>query len=118
MRVVRRGAVSQTKIEKWGSRGVSTGRIAEYAQARGTRVTVVRFAEGSVLGTHATKGWQAFALTEGAGWVEGNDGERTDVDAGDLVVWSPGEQHSSGSERGMVVCIVETTRDPMFNDER
>jgi quercetin dioxygenase-like cupin family protein len=53
-----------------------------------------------------------FAVVEGEGWVRGADGERAEVRAGDVVVWETGEDHDSGTESGMLVCIVQTSPDP------
>jgi len=31
---------------------------------------------------------------------------------GEAALWSPGEEHASGSEAGMTVCVVESAVDP------
>jgi quercetin dioxygenase-like cupin family protein len=43
----------------------------------------------------------------GSGWVSGGDGERETIEAGEAVLWEPGEEHESGSGEGMTVLVVE-----------
>jgi quercetin dioxygenase-like cupin family protein len=118
MRIIRADANTVREIADWDSHGVAMWRISEFSDNEGTRVTLGRYEAGSVLGSHPTGSWQAFALVDGTGWVEAGNGERTPVTAGDIVVWEPGEEHASGSEHGMRVCIVQTTRDPLPDKER
>ena len=112
MRIIRATVKPERVIADWGSRGVAMSCVSEFASNEGARVALGTYLPTSILGRHPTGSWQAFAIVDGAGWVEGDDGERYDVGAGDLVVWEPGEEHTSGSETGMRVCIVQTTRDP------
>ena len=113
VQIVRGGAIPSRTERHWDSHGVFIGHIAEFARARGTRVTVASYERNSVLGRHETRAWQAFAVLVGADWVADDREERVLLQTGDVVVWSPGEHHASGSDRRMTVCIVETTEDPL-----
>ncbi|MGH8979274.1 MAG: AraC family ligand binding domain-containing protein [Acidimicrobiia bacterium] len=112
MRIIRADENPPRAITDWHSRGVHMWGISGFADNAGARVTVGRYDAGSVLGRHPTGSWQAFAVVDGSGWVEGSSGERAQVAAGDLVVWEPAEDHASGSDAGMLVSIVQTTCDP------
>ncbi len=112
MRIIRADANPVHEIADWDSRGVAMWRISEFSDNDGVRVTLGRYEPGGELGRHPTGGWQAFAIVDGRGWVEGGDGDRVDVVAGDVVVWEPGEEHTSGTVDGMLVSIVQTTVDP------
>jgi quercetin dioxygenase-like cupin family protein len=112
MRVIRAADNGRREITDWDSTGVAMSKLAEFAANDFARVTHGTYDAGAVLGRHPTGMWQAFAILDGDGWVEGGDGARVDVHSGDVVVWEPGEQHTSGSDAGMSVCIVQTTRDP------
>jgi hypothetical protein len=48
----------------------------------------------------------------GEGWAAGPDDEPVALGAGDAVLWEPGEEHSSGSDDGMVVVIVQSPEPP------
>jgi quercetin dioxygenase-like cupin family protein len=112
MRIIRSDANIPRAIADWGSHGVAMWRISEFSDNDGVRVSLGRYEPGSELGRHPTGSWQAFAIVDGGGWVEGGDGARVEVAAGDVVVWEPGEEHTSGTDDGMLVSIVQTTRDP------
>jgi quercetin dioxygenase-like cupin family protein len=112
VRVIKGRAAIATAITEWGSRGVGVGVVSEYADQPFARVQMVRFEPGGTIGAHPTGPWQVFAVVEGSGWVRAGD-IRADVVAGDVVVWEPGEQHDSGSDAGMLVCIVQTTTAPL-----
>ena len=45
--------------------------------------------------------------SDGSGWVSGANGEREAIQAGEAVLWDPGEEHESGSEEGMTALVVE-----------
>jgi quercetin dioxygenase-like cupin family protein len=70
-------------------------------------VVVIEVGPGGVVARHPAVGAQLFAVVRGSGWVSGDDGERESIDAGEAVLWEPGEEHESGSEGGMTILIVE-----------
>jgi gentisate 1,2-dioxygenase len=48
-------------------------------------------------------------VVEGEGWFRERDGERTPVRAGEAIFWSEGEWHETGTDRGLVVIVIEST---------
>jgi quercetin dioxygenase-like cupin family protein len=96
-------------VDEYGSRGV---RMSEAARMRDVDECAVHLAEiepGGVLGRHPSRVWQLFCVMSGSGWVAGPDGARQDIEAGQAVLWSPGEEHGSGSDDGMTVVITQAT---------
>lgn len=75
--------------------------------AAGAHVVVIDVEPGGVVGRHPAAVPQLFAVVQGVGWVSGGDGEREPIRAGEAVAWEPGEEHESGSDKGMTVLVVE-----------
>ena len=48
-----------------------------------------------------------YLVVSGTGWVRGEDDVRVDVEAGTAVFWRSGERHTSGSDSGMTVIVLE-----------
>lgn len=58
------------------------------------------------------------ALTRaGEGWTAGPDGERVSIATGWGVRWDAGEQHTSGTETGLVALAVECDSLDLFKPE-
>jgi quercetin dioxygenase-like cupin family protein len=112
MQILRAGARASRDIADWGSHGVTMTATARVTSSEFAHVTIGHYSAGSVLGRHPTGSWQTFAVVTGRGWAEGADGARVDLEAGDVVIWEPGEHHASGSDDGMTVCIVQTAAKP------
>jgi quercetin dioxygenase-like cupin family protein len=96
-------------VDEYGSHGVH---LSEAARMRDVDEFAVHLAEiepGGILGRHPTRLWQLFTVASGAGWVAGPDGPRQDIVAGQAVLWSPGEEHESGTDEGMTVVITQAT---------
>jgi quercetin dioxygenase-like cupin family protein len=70
-------------------------------------VVVIEVAPGGVVARHPAVVRQLFAVLSGSGWVSGADGERELIRAGEAVLWEPGEEHESGSEKGLTALVVE-----------
>ena len=70
-------------------------------------VVVIEVGPGGVVARHPTVGAQLFSVVSGSGWVSGAVGEREPIEAGEAVLWEPGEEHESGSDAGMTVLVVE-----------
>ena len=86
-------------------RAASAARLADgYGEAH---AYALRFDPGGAIGRHEAGYGQLFIVLVGQGWVAGDDGVRTDVSAGDMVLFARGEQHSKGSESGMTAVIVQ-----------
>ena len=78
----------------------------------GFAVDVLTVAPGGRVGRHPTRLWQLYAVVSGDGWAAGADGRREILRGGEAVLWEPGEEHESGSDGGMVVCVVQSRADP------
>jgi hypothetical protein len=50
---------------------------------------------------------QLFCVVDGAGWVEGGDGERLPIVAGQAAFWTAGEEHAAGTDVGLTAIIIE-----------
>lgn len=98
------------EITDFGSRGVSMIEPARLGPPDEFRVHLATYAPGSLLGRHPTRLWQMLVGISGAGWVAGENGERHPLEPGQAIMWSPGEEHESGSEGGMTVAIVQSSK--------
>jgi quercetin dioxygenase-like cupin family protein len=85
-----------------GSMNAAVRRLAPDAH-----VVVILVGPGGVVGRHPAGLMQLFAVIDGSGWVSGSDGVREQIQAGEAVVWQPGEEHESGSDNGMTALVVE-----------
>ena len=92
-------------IERYGSAGLRATRVA--AGTGEVQLTCLALAAGGVIGTHPATGTQLFLVITGEGWVAGPDGRRVAVSAGWGVRWDDGEEHTSGTEAGLVALAVE-----------
>jgi quercetin dioxygenase-like cupin family protein len=68
---------------------------------------LLHFDAGGAIGRHEAGYGQLFVVVEGRGWVFGQDDVRTDVSAGDVVLFQRGEHHDKGSETGMTAVMVQ-----------
>jgi quercetin dioxygenase-like cupin family protein len=98
------------RVELAGERPVTASGSVKAAVRRlaaKAHVVVIEVEPGGVVARHPAGATQLFAVVQGAGWVSGGDGERAPIQAGEAVVWEPGEEHESGSDEGMTVLVVE-----------
>jgi quercetin dioxygenase-like cupin family protein len=70
-------------------------------------VYCVRFDPGGMIGAHPAGFGQLFLITEGSGWVSGQDGKRVELSAGQGAYFSRGETHSKGSDVGMTAIMIQ-----------
>ena len=70
-------------------------------------VYCVRFGAGGSIGPHPTGFGQLFLVVEGRGWVEGGDGARRDLAAGQGAWFKRGEHHAKGSDHGMTAVMIQ-----------
>ncbi len=70
-------------------------------------VHVVRLDAGASLPRHPAGREQYFAVLSGHGRVAGDDDVLHAVGPGSLVVWSPGEQHTTWADAEMTAVIVQ-----------
>ena len=73
-------------------------------------IYTLHFDAGGQIGRHPAGPAQLFIVVAGAGWVEGQDGVRSDVKTGEAAFFSPGEVHAKGSESGMTAIMVQLDR--------
>src|SRR4051794_24197836 len=59
---------------------------------------LLHFDAGGSIGRHETGYGQLLVVVEGCGWISGQGDVRTDVSAGDVVLFQRGEHHDKGSE--------------------
>ena len=71
------------------------------------RVVAMWLTPGGSVGRHLASGGQLFLVIQGEGWVEGGDGVRRAIRAGQAAWWDDGETHGSGSETGMAALVIE-----------
>lgn len=98
------------EVSDFGSRGVHMIEPARLDPPDEFRVHLATYTPGSLLGRHPTRLWQMVVGISGAGWVAGQDGERRPLEPGQAIMWSPGEEHESGSDDGMTVAIVQSSK--------
>ena len=96
-------------VTDYGSHGVHMSEAARLENVDGFSVHLTRIAPGGLLGRHPTRLWQLLAVTSGSGWVAAADGVPHAIQSGQAVMWSPGEEHESGSDEGMSVVITQST---------
>jgi mannose-6-phosphate isomerase-like protein (cupin superfamily) len=90
-------------IDRFESVAARVRRLASEAH-----VVVIEIGAGGTVGRHPAAAQQLFVVVAGSGWVEGGDGSREPIASGEAVVWGPGEEHASGSDRGLMALVVET----------
>jgi quercetin dioxygenase-like cupin family protein len=113
VRMMKLGAARSTSIDRFGSHGVDVGPIARTDASEVVSVVLATISPGGEIGRHTTRVWQVFYVTAGSGWVTGEEGDRVPISAGMAASFTPGEEHGSGSDEGLVACIVESSTDPV-----
>jgi quercetin dioxygenase-like cupin family protein len=71
------------------------------------RVDLAVLEPGASLPKHPAGREQVFVVVAGEGRVSGDDDVEHQVRAGSVVVWSPGEQHTSWADTRMTVAIIQ-----------
>jgi quercetin dioxygenase-like cupin family protein len=105
VRRVDTGALALDPILGYSARGSES---AELADGDGeAHVHWLRFEAGGEIPRHEAGFGQLFYVVAGRGWVEGGDGRRVDVSAGDAVFFDRGEQHAKGSAHGMTALMLQ-----------
>ncbi len=105
-------------LTSFGSTGAELLRAALVREPQeGFAVDVVRMAPGGVIGRHPTRLWLLFLVVHGSGWVSGASGDRRVLRAGEAAVWSPGEEHASGSDDGLLAVVVQCRTRPLPEEE-
>ena len=98
----REGAEAITRFESVGAASVALG------DGRGeAHVHAVHFEPAGRIGRHPTGFAQLFLVVEGRGWVEGEDGARRELAAGQGAWFALGEHHAKGSDHGMIAVMIQ-----------
>jgi quercetin dioxygenase-like cupin family protein len=108
MRIVEFGADQASPIENYQSLLATSVPLADGAGE--CHVYCVRIAAGGSIGRHLAGFDQLFLVVEGAGWVEGGDGKREAISAGQGAFFEKGEMHAKGSDDGLVAVMVQMER--------
>jgi quercetin dioxygenase-like cupin family protein len=77
------------------------------------RAYLVHFEAGGVIGRHEASYGQLFIVLSGSGWVSGEDHQRVEVAAGDVVFFERGEHHSKGAGTSVMTAVMVQVRDLM-----
>jgi quercetin dioxygenase-like cupin family protein len=97
--------VATAPIRNYDSVRAASARLADGAGE--AHVHLVRFEPGGAIGRHEAGFGQLFLVLEGSGWVEGGDGRRVELAAGQGAWIARGEQHAKGSEAGMTALMLQ-----------
>lgn len=111
MRLYAFDASAGRPIAEFGSVGLT---ITPVVRATGeTQVVAMWLSPGGSVGRHEASSGQLFLVIQGSGWVEGGDGARREIRAGQAAWWDDGEMHAAGSATGMAALVIEgDTLDP------
>jgi quercetin dioxygenase-like cupin family protein len=96
------------QLSSFGSSGAELLRAALVQEAQdGFAVDVVRVAPGGVIGRHPTPA--VAAVPHGLRQRLGHraSGDRRTLQPGEAALWSPGEDHASGSDDGLTAVVVQ-----------
>jgi len=115
MRILRFDGEVSREISQYGSVGL---RLAPLAFGAGDiHVACMRLAPGGFVGAHQAASQQLFAVTQGAGWVQGGEradatadsieGERQPIREGYAALWEAGEWHAAGTATSMTALVIE-----------
>jgi quercetin dioxygenase-like cupin family protein len=106
VRILRFDAAIARPITQFGSIGASIAPIVR-TSAEPLHAGCIYIAGGGSIGRHPAVGAQLFLVVAGEGWVSGVDGVRVPIHVGQAAFWEPGEEHESGSGRGMTALTLE-----------
>lgn len=100
-------------LTEHGSFGVVLTELSRLPEAAEFRTHVADMKAPGLMGRHAGRLWQLFAVVRGEGWVSGEDAVRVPIAAGQSVLWRPGESHESGTDSAMLVVLVQSSVRPV-----
>lgn len=105
MRIFRFDAAVGRPLTEFGSNDVVITPIMR-TKVR-MQASVMHLQPGGVVAYHPATVPQLFMIVQGEGWVRGEEPERTPIATGQASFWTPGENHESGSETGMIAVVLE-----------
>jgi quercetin dioxygenase-like cupin family protein len=92
------------EITAYGSRGLTAEAVIRSDVAA---VTVLRVAAGGEIGRHPTDSDQLLLVVSGRGSVRSGDGPWEPVEAGHLVLWGTGEEHTTRADENLTAYVLE-----------
>jgi hypothetical protein len=102
-------------MRRYDSERIRATRIA--AGEGQVHLTCLTIGPGGIIGTHPATDTQLFLVIAGEGWTAGSDGARVPITTGWGVRWDAGENHTSGTETGLVALAIEGTSLALSNPE-
>lgn len=81
--------------------------VSDLGRIRDGRLSCLRLDAGGRIGKHPAVGRQLLLLVDGHASVSGTDGVAVALRPGRAVIWSPGEQHETRSDTGMLALVLE-----------
>jgi len=91
-------------VEQFGSR-FSIAHLVRTSE--GIRVSFAYLPKNGSIGRHEAVENQILVEVDGEGWVSGEDRTRKPIRIGQATFWTRGEQHETGSEKGLTALILE-----------
>ena len=118
-----RGAVELISFDAGTGRPIAAhGSVGFTAQALvradNVAVTVLHVAAGGEIGRHPATSDQLLLITAGRGAVQGGDGVWHDIIAGQAVLWTAGEQHTTRADEAITAVGIEIPVLPVRRPER
>jgi quercetin dioxygenase-like cupin family protein len=94
------------EITAYGSSGLTAEALV---RSDGAALTVLRVAAGGEIGRHPTDVDQFLLVLFGRGSVRSGDGPWEPVEAGHLVIWRPGEVHTTRADEDLTAYVLEAS---------
>ncbi|MBN8252208.1 cupin domain-containing protein [Priestia flexa] len=91
-------------VTRYNSELSSYLKIANLKEAS---IGIMYIEPGGITGHHEAPSKQLFLVIEGEGWVTSDDEVQVQVKKGQAALWEKGEWHTSGSDVGMTVIIIQ-----------
>ncbi len=108
IRLFRFNASQAKPIQAYSSAGAHS---CELAHGNGeSHAYVVHMEPGGIIGPHQAGFDQVLLVVKGSGWVAGNDGIRHKVEEESGAFIPLGENHSKGSNTGMVAVMLQASK--------
>ncbi|MDH6120090.1 hypothetical protein [Kitasatospora sp. GAS204B] len=102
-------------IARFSSTGAYATRLA--VGTGSYHLTCLSIGPGGTIGTHPAPVEQLFLVIAGEGWISGPDAVRLPISAGTAVLWSAGEEHTSGTDTHLTVLALEGAGLNVFEHE-
>lgn len=91
-------------ITQYGSKGFTFSPLTRAGEGG---VAIVHLAAGGEIGRHPATVGQLLVIVSGRGRVSGHDGVWQPIEAGQAVLWSAGEEHTTQAEETIIAVVVD-----------